>query len=290
LKELGVVAEDGGPAGNADAVSSLYAEYFKEGGDARGVQELQTEAMRKLRLLQERGWDLGLGHEDYCAPAAVRSRMEAIYKQARLALYSHMEESVISRASLNPIRVRTLASSREEFLSHPSSGERVREKDESRLYSMYPVSRPRIQFVISDGLNANAVNLSLGTLLPDLRKQLAQSACRVGEIEVFVDNGRVRAGYHIGQILNADVVIHLIGERPGTGLDTLSAYLTYGRDAKGASRWSPELDHSCTTAVCGIHPRAKSPHAAASEIARLVRTMLDQKTSGVALTPGKHNT
>ena len=290
LMELGAVAGDGGPSGSADAVCSLYAEYFKEGGDAREVHDLRTEAMRKLRSLQERGWDLGLGHEDYCAPASVRSRLEAIYKQARLALYSHMEESVISRASLKPIRVRTLASSREEFLSHPSSGERVCEKDASRLHSMYPVSRPQIQLVISDGLNANAVNLTLGALLPDLRKQLAQASCRVGEFEVFVDNGRVRAGYHIGQILNADAVIHLIGERPGTGLDTLSAYLSYGRDAKGAFRWSPELDHSCTTAVCGIHPRAKLPHAAASEIARLVRTMLDQKASGVALAPGKHNT
>lgn len=284
LRELGAVAGDGSPFGSADVIASLYAEYCKDSGDARQVHDLRAEATRKMRPLQEHGWDLGLGHEGYNAPASVRTRMEAIYKQARQALYAHMEESVISRASLKPVRVRTLASGRDEFLSHPSGGEKVCVKDVSRLRTLYPVSRPQVQLVISDGLNANAVNLSLDALLPNLRKQLAHSGCRAGEIEVFVDNGRVRAGYHIGQILEADAVIHLIGERPGTGLDTLSAYLTYGRDAKGASRWRPELDHSCTTAVCGIHPRGKSPHAAASEIARLVRAMLDQKASGVALT------
>ena len=68
-----------------------------------------------------------------------------------------------------------------------------------------------------------------------------------------------------------DAVVHLIGERPGTGLDTLSAYLTYGRDAAGRSRWSPDLDHAATTAVCGIHREGKPPSEAVGEIARLVR-------------------
>ena len=72
-------------------------------------------------------------------------------------------------------------------------------------------------------------------------------------------NGRVRVGYEIGALVAAPMVIHVIGERPGTGLNTLSAYLTYGRDATGQSRWSRRLDHSATTAICGVHPRASRP-------------------------------
>jgi len=79
------------------------------------------------------------------------------------------------------------------------------------------------------------------------------------------------------------VIVHLIGERPGTGLDTLSAYLTYGRDPAGRSRWRPDLDHACTTAVCGIHPHGKRPAIAAEEIARNVGRMLEEHRSGVAL-------
>jgi ethanolamine ammonia-lyase large subunit len=87
----------------------------------------------------------------------------------------------------------------------------------------------------------------------------------------------------VGALIDADAVVHLIGERPGTGLDTLSAYLTYGRDAAGRSRWSPDLDHSATTAVCGIHRQGKAPSDAVVEIARLLRQILQTRRSGVGL-------
>ena len=101
--------------------------------------------------------------------------------------------------------------------------------------------------------------------------------------DIVIEHGRVRAGDEIGGIVGAEVVIHVIGERPGTGLNTLSAYITYGRDAAGQPRWSRDLDHSATTAVCGIHPRGKPPEAAASEIARIVIASLDRRASGIAL-------
>jgi ethanolamine ammonia-lyase large subunit len=105
----------------------------------------------------------------------------------------------------------------------------------------------------------------------------------VGAAEIVVENGRVRAGYRAAALLGVEALVHLIGERPGTGLDTLSAYLTYGRDPQGQFRWSPDLDHSCTTAVCGIHRLGKRPQSAADEIVRYVIRMLEARRSGVAL-------
>jgi ethanolamine ammonia-lyase small subunit len=140
-----------------------------------------------------------------------------------------------------------------------------------------------IQIVVSDGLNANAINEHLRSLLPPLRRWFAREGRPVHDTVVVLQNGRVRAGYHVAQLLRADVVIHMIGERPGTGLNSVSAYLTYGRDAAGQPRWDPQLDHSCTTAVCGIHPQGKPPEAAAAEIARTVHRMFDQRRSGVTL-------
>jgi ethanolamine ammonia-lyase small subunit len=90
-------------------------------------------------------------------------------------------------------------------------------------------------------------------------------------------------GYHVGELLGADVIVHLIGERPGTGLNTLSAYITYGRDEAGRMRGRPALDHACTTAVCGIHPKGKRPDAAADEIVGCVVRMFEERRSGVAL-------
>src|SRR5205085_744284 len=133
----------------------------------------------------------------------------------------------------------------------------------------YSSKRPRVQVVISDGLNANAVNENLRAMLPPLRQRLGSANHSLAEVEVVIENGRVRAGYHIGALLDIEVIVHFIGERPGTGINTLSAYLTYGRTEAGEPRWSPSLDHSCTTAICSIHHKGKAPLAAAAEIARL---------------------
>ena len=86
--------------------------------------------------------------------------------------------------------------------------------------------------------------------------------------------------------MGIDLVVHLIGERPGTGLNTLSAYITYGRDAAGNVRWSPSLDHACTTAVCGINKQGKRPEAAIEEITGCVVRASEERRSGVALGSG----
>jgi ethanolamine ammonia-lyase small subunit len=134
-------------------------------------------------------------------------------------------------------------------------------------------------------LNANAINEQARALLPAVRRRLADAGCPPAATDIVVENGRVRAGYHVGALVEPALILHVIGERPGTGLNTVSAYLTYGRDETGRSRWDPGLDHSCTTAVCGIHPRGKPPELAAAEIARTAGRILEQRRSGVTLKP-----
>ena len=134
---------------------------------------------------------------------------------------------------------------------------------------------------MSDGLNGNAINAQLRSVLPPLRRRLAAAGHHVAETDIVVENGRVRVGYEIGGLVGAELVVHLIGERPGTGLDTISAYITYGRDDQGRIRWSGALDHSSTTAVCGVHPRGKPPEVAVEEIARVVTRALVERRTGV---------
>ena len=209
--------------------------------------------------------------------------MEAIYRHARHALRAMLDEAVIKDASPHYLRVRTRAPDREEYLSHPPSGEFISDDDINRLTTLYILRRPQVQLVISDGLNANALNENLRAVLPGLRYELSSTGYHVGEVDIVIQNGRVRAGYHAGLLTGADVIIHLIGERPGTGLNTLSIYLTYGLDESGQSRWTPHLDHSCTTAICGIHRQGKRPHVAVNEAARCVKLMFERRCSGVAL-------
>jgi ethanolamine ammonia-lyase large subunit len=281
---LGVMNEAGDLMADRPGAAALYALYAKAGGDTRSFDGLRAEGARKLTAMAERGFDLGYGHRtDYAAPPEVEQRMEDLYRQARQGLYARLADAVIRDASPRALRVRTLAGHREDYLMHPPSGESIREDDAGRLASLYGGKPPRVQIVISDGLNANAVNENLRAVLPPLRQLLRSASHSVGDVDVVIENGRVRAGYHVGALLDVELIVHFIGERPGTGINTLSAYLTYGRTAAGESRWSASLDHSCTTAICGIHHKGKAPLAAAVEIARSVERILAERRSGVAL-------
>jgi ethanolamine ammonia-lyase large subunit len=282
LVALGVMNETGEAAGHG--AESLYAVYQKAAGDTRAVETLSEEAGKKIALLGERGFDLGYGcPADLTAPPEAKTRIDAIYSHARRALYATLDDSVIKNVSPNSLRIRTRATDRDDYLAHPSRGEMILDDDAARVRGLYPSIRPRVQVVISDGLNPNALNENLRLVLPGVRRQLAQAGHHVGGIDIVIVNGRVRAGYHVGTLLDVEVLIHFIGERPGTGNDTMSAYLTYGRDKAGESRWGTDVDHSWTTAVCGIHRKAKRPAAAAEEVAALVNRMFEMRCSGVAL-------
>jgi ethanolamine ammonia-lyase large subunit len=279
LSDLGVLPHDVTSLPTQDGVPRLYAAYVKAGGSRQTSSSLEEETRQWQQDLRGRGFDIGI------ADAAVSdARLEAIYSNARAALYATLDEAVVRAATTRPFRIRTAATSRDQYLSHPSAGERLGDQDAGRVAALYSTRPPAVQLVISDGLNANAVNEQLRRLLPPLRQALSDGGHHTGEHDIVVQNGRVRAGYEIGALTRAAIVVHVIGERPGTGLNTLSVYITYGHDETGCSRWSRALDHAATTAVCGVHPRGKPPEAASEEVARIVSRVSEHKRSGVALT------
>ena len=266
--------------------NALYAAYHKAGGDTRSLDTLRDEGAKKIRALAERGFDLGYDcDENYDDPPEAKARITGIYSNARRALFATLDEAVISGSSPRYVRVHSRSSDRDDYLAHPATGELIDDEDTVRVQALYPVRRPQVQIVISDGLNANAINENLRSVLPAVRRELLAAGHYLGETDIVIENGRVRAGYHVGSLLQAEMIIHLIGERPGTGINTLSVYLTYGLDDKGQSRWASAtgFDHSWTTAVCGIHRRGKSPERAVEEIARLVDRIFAERCSGVAL-------
>jgi ethanolamine ammonia-lyase large subunit len=125
--------------------------------------------------------------------------------------------------------------------------------------------------VISEGLNALAL-MDEGNLYPildELRPRLTKSGFQIALAPLVVSSGRVRAGYRIGEAIfggqaGSRTIIHLIGERPGTGHHTFSAYLT---TADGAIWNKPdEVDHNITRVVSGIGATALSPQKAINEI------------------------
>jgi ethanolamine ammonia-lyase large subunit len=208
LDALGVA--ETGDAAQSENVARLSAMYARAGGDRRPLASLEEDGRRRLHELRERGFDLGIADTD-----RAHTRVDAIYEHARAALYSTFDRGLVRDVAPRHLFVKTTAHSRDDYLARPALGERLRDEDARAVSALYQ-RRPQVQLVISDGLNANAINEQLRSILPGVRRGLADGGMHVGETDIFVQNGRVRAGYEIGGFAACDVVVHLIGERPGT--------------------------------------------------------------------------
>ncbi len=129
--------------------------------------------------------------------------------------------------------------------------------------------------VVSEGLNANACMepSQLEPLVQGLRDGLLTQGKKVLSSLLVVHSGRVRAGYRIGETLfrgttGKKTLLHIIGERPGSGHRTLSIYMT---TAEG-DRWqSPnQVDHNITKVVSGIALTALTPERAVRDCLKLL--------------------
>ena len=69
-------------------------------------------------------------------------------------------------------------------------------------------------------------------------------------------------------------IVHVIGERPGTGHHTFSAYITAASGAAWAK--SGAIDHNITKVVSGIATTALLPRPAAEETARILHRLMTQ--------------
>jgi len=252
---------------------------------ARSYGEDPDEIGRTVRRLQERGMDIGYGYEnDFAPPPPLQKRLNDIFEHARRSLYQEILPSTMEVSQQPHFLVHTLSRNRDDYIANPPTGEKIVPEQISTIRSLYTGTSPTVQIVISDGLNADAANENLPYLLPALKRHFQALGISFGK-DIYVRNGRVRAAYHIGKILTVQVVVHLIGERPGTGTSNLSAYLTYGYSPLGKSRWDT-IEHANTTALCSINRRiGVSPEEAALRIAKITELMLKCKCSGVALAP-----
>ena len=138
----------------------------------------------------------------------------------------HAELRIEELQRIAPMRViQTAASSKEAHLNSPDLGARLAPASADQL-----APEPhRVQVLISDGLSAEAVHHNAKDLLPVLLDGLRGLKIDFGQ-PLVARYGRVKLAEAIADKLQAELVIYLIGERPGgdaLASRSLSAYFTY---------------------------------------------------------------
>jgi ethanolamine ammonia-lyase small subunit len=161
-----------------------------------------------------------------------------------------------------------------EFLLRPDLGRRLNDA------SLEAVRRnctrgPDVQVIVADGLSAVACMGSGKELYEAVARACQGRGLSVGT-PVCARFARVWLEDEIGQEVGAKVAMILLGERPGLGTgDGLSAYVVY----------DPKLGKTDgdRNMISNIHARGMPIDEAATRLAALAASMIEQRTSGVAL-------
>jgi ethanolamine ammonia-lyase small subunit len=162
-----------------------------------------------------------------------------------------------------------------EYLLRPDLGRQLSDAAKQTIHAQCTPS-PNIQLVVGDGLSAAAVEANVRAMLPALRQGAEAAGLSVGT-PFFIKHCRVGVLNDIGEVLKPDVVILLIGERPGLGrAASLSAYMAY-RPKAGDT----DADRDVVSNI--FSNGGTDPLAGATSILQLAQKMMQYQASGVKL-------
>jgi ethanolamine ammonia-lyase large subunit len=284
FQQLGVIDASGQPNDHFGDSLWVFLQYCRRKNDPRSDEEILESGRQQLAEVRSRGLFVaeGFGAKPWDLQATLQSDIVRIYDDAKLSIWAELKQEFIDTVP-GKVALETESADRTDYILHPATGERLSASSIATLHRLRQQQAGRfdIQIVISDGLNALAI-MEEGHLRPflrRLRRELIDRRMSVSPQNLVVTSGRVRAGYRIGETIfdgleRPRAIVHLIGERPGTGHRTFSTYITAAKgDAWGKAG---TIDHNITKVVSGIATTATPPPAGAGEVVRLLAGMLDQ--------------
>ena len=275
---LGVIDQYGKPTEHFGDPTWVYLQYRRKKGDSRSDESILQEGKKRLEEIRERGVFVaeGFGQRPWQLTKKLDTDIRTIYTDSKKCIWREWDEKFI-RQLPKVIRVRTRSIDRNDYILHPLSGEQLSAPSRDTLLGLRQEFDESFDcvLIVSEGLNALGV-MDDGQLMPlvdGIREGLKKAGRRVSPELILVHSGRVRAGYRIGELLyqgstGKRTIMHVIGERPGSGHHTLSVYIT---TAEG-SVWSvaDQVDHNITKVVSGIATTALKPEQAAVECVRMI--------------------
>jgi ethanolamine ammonia-lyase small subunit len=170
--------------------------------------------------------------------------------------------------------VRSAAADHREHLLRPDLGRRLSDEARATVLAECPPGAD-LQVVIGDGLSATAVHEQVPSMLPLLLAGAAERGWTIGRT-FAVEHCRVGILNAVGDLLEPELVVLLVGERPGLATAaSLSAYVGY-RPRTGHTDADRNL-------ISNIHAGGTPPVAACRRLLALLDRILSVRRSGVTV-------
>lgn len=282
FQKIGIIDADGKPTARFGDLPWVYLQYRRAKRDARTDAEILAEADASVARVRGRGVFLATGHgpKPSDMDPALDQQVRRLYEDAKSCIHASLPVSFPAMLA-SAVPVATRSRDRQDYILHPPTGETLDEPSLARVTALRDAQRGSydVQIVVADGLNAYALTDEghLAPYLDELRRGLVAGDFHPAPEHLIVMNGRVRAGYRIGETLFGGLaptapaaVVHVIGERPGNGHHTFSAYVT----RLPARVWARPgiVDHNHTKVISNIADTALDPVLAARQTVALLKT------------------
>ena len=211
----------------------------------------------------------------------VQRKLQQNIALARIAAKSKLRLDEF--AHLNYRLVCSEANNIEQHHADPDAGTRLSADSRKHLQA----ENRDIQIVITDGLSAEAVHQNINELLPVLEDGLSSQGFSLGQTMV-APHGRVKLAEDIAKTVNAQLVIVLLGARPGADARSsrsLSGYLVYQLNGTKTRQTAQEFNDLPDTEfeytmVSNIHHGGIPPMEAGSVLAERAMQILANQAAG----------
>ena len=233
----------------------------------RGAKEESLEILKASTAAR-----VGIGRSGPRLTTDEMLKFRADHAAARDSVQKDVDPAFLEKMGL--VSVVTQCRDKNEYLTRPDLGRRLTEESKETLKKICKMS-PRVQIFAGGGLSSVAVRANLETILPVMQDALKAKGIETGT-PFYVKYARVGVEDEICELLDAEVVCVLIGERPGLmTAESMSAYIAY--------RAKPGVPESIRTVVSNIHKGGTAAAEAGAYIADIIEQILEAKASGVNL-------
>jgi ethanolamine ammonia-lyase small subunit len=223
---------------------------------------------------------IALGRSGTSLPTKPHLEFQLAHARARNAVHHELNIPALSDAleaqGHEAVVVHSAAGDRPVYLQRPDKGRRLDAASRAALEARPRLAKPYdVVFVIGDGLSALAIEENAAPFLAVVLPKLKKAKWQVAPL-VIVKEARVAVGDEVGEIIGANMVVVLIGERPGlSSPDSMGIYLTF-KPRVG-------LTDESRNCISNVRREGLSYDVAAHKLTYLMAEARRRKLSGVNL-------
>lgn len=231
--------------------------------DAQGYLDIKSKTPARL----------GVGRAGLRYNTITALRFRADHAAAQDSVFSYVSEEFIKKNGLSTFE--TLCGDKDTYITRPDLGRKFSEETVNAIKSQIGTNN-KVVIMVGDGLSSAAVEANIEDIVPSIKQGLKMYGIQCAEKIPFFKHCRVGAMDHLGEVTGAEVVVLLVGERPGLVTSkSMSAYIAY--------KPTIGMAEAKRTVISNIHEGGTTAVEAGAHIAELVKTMLEKKASGIDL-------